>query len=136
MSLPTSLRDFDQSHGIDQAVGEHEVALPCDRGVADDIAATRDRPALEILGLRIEAHDGIRRRAGLAVPDNVVDRRNTVGLGLRPARRPPLGDLAGRGIETTEIPTREVRVPDDVVARDRDPAWPRPRVRQWIFSNL
>jgi len=38
-----------------------------DRGVAHDVAATRDRPALKLLRLGIEAHDRIRRRSGLAV---------------------------------------------------------------------
>src|SRR6266849_9514963 len=132
----TSPRYFDQSHGVDQAVGEDKVTLPRDRVVADDVAATWNSPALESLGLRIEAHDGVRRRAGLAVPDDVIDGGDAVGLGLRPARRGPLGHLAGRGIETTQIPAREVRVPDDVVARDRDPAWPRPWIRQGIFANL
>ena len=51
-----------------------------DGRVAHDVAAARDRPALEFRGLRIEAHDGVRRRSGLAVPDDVVDRRDAVGL--------------------------------------------------------
>src|SRR5712691_64561 len=76
----TSPRYFDQRHGVDQAVGEDKVAIPRDRGVADDVAATRNGPALEFLRLRIEAHDGIRRGARLAVPDDVVDRRDAVGL--------------------------------------------------------
>src|SRR6266542_4885717 len=116
MLLLTSLRDFDQRHSINQTIGQYEVAVPRGRGVADDVAATRDGPALEFLGLRIEAHDGIRRRAGLAVPDDVVDRRDTVGLGLRPTRRRPLGHRAGPRIETAQIPAREIRVPDDVIA--------------------
>src|SRR5205814_437408 len=45
----TSLRDLDQSHGIDQAIGQYEVAIPRDRGVAHDVAATRNGPALEFL---------------------------------------------------------------------------------------
>src|SRR2546428_4772047 len=56
----------------------------------------------------------------ISVPDDVVDRRDAVGLGLRPARRLPLAHLAGRGIETTQIPAREVAVPHDVVARSEE----------------
>src|SRR3989441_324971 len=76
-----------------------------DGGVADDVATTGNDPALELRGLGIEAHDGVGRRAGLAVPDDVVDRRDAVGLRLRPARRRPLRDLAGRGIQTAQIAT-------------------------------
>src|SRR5207248_6667178 len=131
-----SLRDFDQGHGIDQAVGQHEVAVPRDRGVAHDVATTRDRPALEFFGPGIEAHDRIRGRPGLAVPDDVVDRRDAVGLGLRPARRWPLRHFAGRRIETTQIAAREIAVPDDVIAGDRDAAWTGCRIRQWVLTNL
>src|SRR5713101_6025852 len=97
------LRDSDQRHGIHQAVGQHEVALFRDRGVAHDVAAARDRPALELRGLGIEAHDGIRLGLGLAVPDDIVDRRDAVGRGLRSARGLPLRDFAGRGIQTAQV---------------------------------
>ena len=60
--LAASLRDRDQRHVVDQAVGQHEVAVAV-TGVAHDVAAARDRPALEFLGLRIEAHDRVRRRS-------------------------------------------------------------------------
>src|ERR1700674_1588533 len=103
---------FNERHAVDEAVGENEVAARRHRGVAHDIAATRNGPALEFLRLRIEAHDRVRRRAGLAVPDDVVDGRDAVGLGLRPARGRPLGHLAGRRIEPAEIAARIVRVPD------------------------
>src|SRR3989441_2827007 len=132
----SSLRDLDQGHGIDQAVGQHEVAVPGDRGVAHDVAATRDGPTLEFGSLGIEAHDHIRCRSGLAVPDDVVDRRDAVGLGLRPARRLPLAHLAGRGIETTQIPAREVAVPHDVVAGDRETPWAGRRIRQYVLTNF
>src|SRR5207249_9949875 len=53
------VRDFDQGHSVYQAVGQHEVAVPRDRGVAHDVATPRDRPTLELLGFGIEAHDRI-----------------------------------------------------------------------------
>src|SRR5207237_10214126 len=110
-----SLPDSHQRDGIDETVGQHEVTVRRDRSVAYDVAATRDRPALKLLRLGIEAHDRIRRRPGLAVPDDVADRRDAIGLGFRPARRLPFRHLAGRGIETTEIAARKVAVPDKVV---------------------
>src|SRR5205809_392507 len=125
----TSLRDSDERHGIDEAVGQHEVAVPRDRGVAHDVAATWDRPALELLGLGIEAHDRVRCRSRLAVPDGVVDGRDAIGLGLRPARRRPFRDLAGRGMQATEITAREVAVQDKVVTRDRDAPGARCSIR-------
>src|SRR5207245_7240598 len=134
--LFTSLRDFDHGHGVDQAVGQHEIAFSRDRGVAHDVATTRDRPTLEFRSFGIEAHDRIRGRPGFAVPDDVVDRRDAVGLGLRPARRRPLGHLAGRGIETAQIAPREVAVPDDIVAGDRDTPWAGSRIRQRVLTNF
>src|SRR5881409_1699552 len=115
-----SLRDRDQRHGVDQAVGEHEVTVARHGGVPDDISPTRDRPALKFFGPGIETDHRVRGRSGLAVPDDIVDRRDAVGLGFRAARRRPLGHLAGRGIETAKISAREVAVPDEVIAGDRD----------------
>src|SRR5438552_3892213 len=132
----SSFRDFDEGHGVDQAVCQHEVAIPRDGRVAHDVATPRDRPTLKFLGSGIEAHDRVRGRAGLAVPDDVVDRRDAVGLGLRPARGWPLGHFAGRRIETTQIAAREIAVPDDVIAGDRDAAWTGCRIRQWVLTNL
>src|SRR2546426_1873554 len=134
--LFTSLRDFDHGHGVDQAVGQHEIAVSRDRGVAHDVATTRDRPTLEFRSFGIEAHDRVRGRPGLAVPDDVVDRRDAVGLGLRPARRLPLGHRAGCGIETTQITALEVAVPDDVVAGDREAPWAGGRIRQWVLTKF
>src|SRR5919204_4105181 len=78
-----SLRDLHERHRVDEAVRKHEVAVPGDGGVPHDVAAARDGPALEFFGLRVEAYDRIRGRPGLAVPDDVVDRRDAIGLGLR-----------------------------------------------------
>src|SRR3989442_4829403 len=130
------LGDGDQGHGIDQAVGQHEVAVLRHVRVANDVAAARDRPALELLRLGIEAHDGVRPRLGLAVPDDVVDRRDAVGRGLGPARRRPFGHLAGRGVETAQVAARVVGVPDDVVARDRDAPRTGSRIRQGVLADL
>src|SRR6266576_2575265 len=122
VALPLLLNS-NQRDRINQAVGQQEVAIRRDRGVAHDVATARDRPSLEFRGLRIESHDRIRGRPGLAVPDDILDRRHAVGLGLRPARALPLGHLASRGIETTQITAREIAVPDDIVAGDCDPPW-------------
>src|SRR5207248_8072926 len=48
----------------------------------------------------------------------------------------PLGDLAARRVEPTQVTAREVGVPDDVVARDRDAPWARAGIRQRILANL
>jgi len=45
------LGDGDQGHGVDQAVGKHEVAVFRDVRVANDVAAAGNRPALELLRL-------------------------------------------------------------------------------------
>src|SRR5205085_4811433 len=104
-------------------VGQQEIAVTRDRRVAHDISAPGDRPALEFFGLGIEAHDGVRGRSRLAVPDDVVDCRDTIRFGLRPTRRLPFRYLAGRGIKATEIAARVVGVPDGVIARDREASW-------------
>src|SRR3954465_1752448 len=109
------LLDRDHRNLVYQAVGQHKIAVARNRGVAHDVAAARDRPALEFLRLGIEAHDGIRLRTGFAVPDDIVDRRDAVRLALRSAWRQPLRHLAGRGVETAEITAGIIRVPDDVV---------------------
>src|SRR5262245_23419594 len=46
-----SFRYGDQGHAIIQAVGEDEVSVPRHRGVTYDVAAARDCPGLELLGL-------------------------------------------------------------------------------------
>src|SRR5258708_14671743 len=134
--IQASLPDSHQRDGIHEAVGQHEVAVPRHRGVAHNVAATRDRPALKLLRLGIEAHDRIRRRSGLAVPDDVADRRDAIGLGLRPARRLPFRDLAARGIETTEIAARAVAVPDKAVTPNRDAPGAGCRIRRWRLPKL
>src|SRR5437899_4364934 len=129
------LRERHQGHGIDQAVGQYEVAVGRDRSIAHDVAAARDRPALELLRFGIEAHDGVRPGFGLAVPEDIVDRRDAVGRGLRPARRRPFAHLAGRGVEAAEVAARIVGVPDHLVARDRDAPRARARVRELVLAD-
>src|SRR5206468_1415667 len=107
------LRERHQGHAIDQAVGQHEIAVRRDRSIAHDVAAPRNRPALEFLGLRFEAHHCIRLGFGFAVPEDVVDRRDAIGRGFRPARRLPFGNLAGRRVQAAQVAARIVGVPDD-----------------------
>src|SRR5438046_6424688 len=76
--LCNSLRYSDQIHLVDQAVGEDEIAVSRDVGVAHDVAAARNRPALEFLGLGIEAHHRVRRGLGFAVPDDIADRGDAI----------------------------------------------------------
>src|SRR5215813_1284151 len=80
---------LDQSDLVDQAVGGDRVAVARHVHVAHDVAAARDRPALEFFGLRIEAHDGVRLGTGLVVPDRAPGEDHAVGLRLRPTRRLP-----------------------------------------------
>src|SRR5262249_44390298 len=134
--LVTSFRDLDQGHGVDQAVGEDEIAVPGDRGVAHDVATARNGPALKLFGLGVEAHDCVRGGPRFAVPDDVVDGGDPIGLGLWTARRRPFGHLASPGIEAAQISAREVRVPHEVVAGDRDAARTGCGVRQWILTDL
>src|SRR6516164_2279241 len=126
----------DQRNTVHKAIGQNEIAIRRDRRVAHDVAAARDCPALKFRRLGIEAHDGIRSRAGLAVPDDIVDRRDAVRLSLRPTRRLPLGYLAGRWIETTEKTARKVGVPDDIVTGDCDAPRAGGCIRQRIFTKL
>src|SRR5947207_11649156 len=110
------LLDLNQRDGVDQTVGQHEVAVWRDIGLAHDVAATGDHPSLELLRLRVEAHHRIGRCSGLAVPDDVLDGRYAVRLGFRPAGRRPLLDLPRVRVEPADEAAREVRVPNDVVA--------------------
>src|SRR5882762_11796069 len=130
------LGDGDQGHGVDQAVRKHEVAVFRDVRVANDVAAAGNRPGLELLRLGIEAHHGVRLRLGLAVPDDVVDRRDAVGRGLGAARRRPFGYLAGRGVETSQVPARIVGVPDGVVAGDGEAPRTGSRIRQAVLADF
>src|SRR5687768_9968873 len=66
--LPCLLAYGDQRDLVGEAVRQDEVAVPGDIGVAHDVAATRNRPALKLLRLGIEAHHRIRGRLGFAVP--------------------------------------------------------------------
>src|SRR3974377_1583466 len=87
-----SLSFLDRHHcdAVDQAVRQNELAVTSDRSVAHNIAAARNWPSLEFFGRRIEAHDHIRGWVRLAIPDDAVDNRDAIGLGLRTAwRRPP-----------------------------------------------
>ena len=88
--------------GLTRLLASHRIAVRRDVHVAHDVAAAGNGPGLEFLGLRVEAHDGVRLGAGLVVPDRALGEDDAVGLRLRPARRRPLLDLAGREIEPAE----------------------------------
>src|SRR5262249_34428385 len=89
--------DANQRHLTDAALGKHgSAAVPGRHHVAHDAAARRDGPGLKLLRARIEAHQGIRTHARLAVPDDAVERGDPVGLRGRTTRRRPLPPLAGR----------------------------------------
>src|SRR5215831_17672160 len=80
-------QDFDQGYGVDQAIGQDEVPVPGDRGVADDVAAAGNGPRLELLRLGVETHDSVWRGSRLAVPDDVVDCGHPIRLRFRTTRR-------------------------------------------------
>src|SRR5262245_22611658 len=130
-----ALLHLDQSDLIDQAVRGHRVAVARHAHVAHDVAAAGDRPALEFLRLRVEAHDRVRLGAGFVVPERALGEDDAVGLRLRPARRWPFLVLAGRKIEPPQIAAREIRVPDRVVGRERETARTRCRVRQRVLLD-
>src|SRR5579871_2808921 len=77
--------DFNHADLVDEAVRHHRVAVVVDVHVAHDVAAARDGPRLELLPRGIEAHDGVRLGAGLAVPDGALGEDDAVRLRLRPA---------------------------------------------------
>src|SRR5262249_1522210 len=131
-----SFPDRHQRDGVYQAVRENKLAVARDRGVAHDIAAARNRPSLEFRSLRIKAHDHVRCGIRLAVPDDVGDRRNAVGFRLRPTRRLPFADLAGRWIKAPQVAASEIGIPNDIVASDGNAAWAAGGIWQQIFANL
>src|SRR5688500_18198658 len=77
-----SLFDAHQRQLVGEAAGPDAMALSRDVGVAHAVAAARDGPALEFLGLGIEAHHGIRGGLGFAVPDDILDGGDSVGRRL------------------------------------------------------
>src|SRR4029453_3427696 len=109
---------LNQRNAIHTATGQRQVAVPSDVHVPHDTSAGRDRPGLELLCLGIEAYERIWLHARLAVPQDVVHSIHTVGLRLGPTGRGPFARLAGRGIESAQIATGIVRVPEHVVTGD------------------
>src|SRR5689334_71144 len=130
------LLHLDQADGIDQAVGQHWIAIAGHGHIADDVAAARDGPGLEFLRLRVEAHDRVGLGVRLVVPERAFGEDDAVGLRARATRRGPFAHLAGLGIEAAEEAAREVGIPDDVVRSDRDAAGPRRRIGQRVFRDL
>src|SRR4029077_11178776 len=95
----------------------------------------RNRPALEFLGRGIEAYDRVRLGTGLVVPERALGEDDAVGLGFRAARGGPFLHLAGLGVEPAEGAARKVRVPDDVVALEREAARSCGCIRQREFLD-
>jgi len=98
-----SLRNRDQRHGIDQAMASTKLPSRVTE-VFLTIFPPPGSPSSGIFRFRIETYDGVRSRSGLAVPDDIADRRNAVGLGFRSARRRPLGHLAVAGSRRPRYP--------------------------------
>src|SRR4051794_33521102 len=61
--------DLHEPDLIGQAMRHDRIAVRRDIHVAHNVAASRNGPALELLGLRIEAHHGVRLGSGFAVPE-------------------------------------------------------------------
>ncbi len=75
---------------IHEAFGGHGIAIAGDIHVAHDVAAARDRPGLELLRLRIEAHDRVGLRPGFVVPEGALppSPRTSMPSGSAPVRFP------------------------------------------------
>src|SRR5436190_23136207 len=116
------LSHLDQADLIDQAVRGDRIAVGRHAHVAHDVAAAGYRPALELLRLGVEAHDGVRLGAGLVVPERAFGEDDAIRLRLRPARRGPLLVLAAHKVEPAEIAAREIRVPHRVIGPEREAA--------------
>ena len=107
-SLPTARRrrwrllNRHQADPVAAALVDHQVAVRRRAHVPDDPVARRNRPALELLGLRVEAHERVGPAPRFVVPDDVVDDLDRVGMRIGPARRRPFLDLARLRIEAPE----------------------------------
>src|SRR6266571_6802997 len=71
---------FHQTNSIHAATGDCDIAILRDIHVAHDAATGRNFPGLEFFGLGIEAHKRIRTDPGFAVPEDVVEGDDPVGL--------------------------------------------------------
>jgi len=140
-----------QADLIGQAVGGDRIAIWRHVHVADDVPATRYRPALEFFGCRIETHDGVRLGSGLVVPDRALGEDDAVRLRISrrpwrnsPARQrvrrlaveeprspgsPPAAHASGRRAACRRVITRRLATPR---LPRRPPAWwRRARYRSW-----
>ena len=114
---------------------ENRIAVARNIHVAHNVTAARNGPALEFFRLRVEAHNGVRFGKRLAVPDGALRESHAVGLRLRAARRRPFLMRPAGKIEPAEKAARKIRVPDDVVGREREPPRSRPRIRKPVFLD-
>src|SRR5437773_8038393 len=60
-----AVRNLDEGHAVDAALRHRDVPVREHAHVADDAAAARNDPALELLGLRVEPHDRDRKSTRL-----------------------------------------------------------------------
>ena len=76
-----------QRHSVDATAGQYEVAVRCGHHVANHASARRDHPGLEAFGLGVKAHERVRSHRRFAVPHDVADSGNAVGLRVGSAWR-------------------------------------------------
>jgi hypothetical protein len=105
---------------IDAALGHHDVSVMIRHHVAHSPAARWDGPSLEFLASGIEPYERIWPYSRLAIPHRSFGEGNTIGLRLRPAGRGVFLHVASVRIETTKITARIVRIPDNIIRRDRE----------------
>src|SRR5262245_40805390 len=127
---------IDESHLVGKAIGKHRISLARHIHIADDVATTRNGPALEFFGSWVKANDGVGLGAGLVVPHGIPREDDSVWLRLGPTRRRPFRNLAGCRIESPQKPAREVRVPDHVIRTNCDTPRSRAGIGQRIFGDL
>jgi len=82
LPLTRELRPLDlhQADPVRAALVNQEITLLGHPHVPDDPVPGRNRPALELLGHRVEAHQHVWAHSGLVVPDDVVHDREGVGM--------------------------------------------------------
>src|SRR5215211_7164946 len=106
--------------------------VPPDPGID---TARRDRPALEGLGLGIEADQRIRPHARLVVPDGPVHDDDAIGMRLRAAGGWPFLDLPGLRIVAAELAATRIDVPNHAVFGDVEAPHRRAGERQFDFRE-
>src|SRR4029077_20000635 len=93
-------------------------------------------PALKFLRLGIKANQHVRFRPRFGIPDDVADVGDSVGTTLGSAGRRPFTKLASLRVESTQVTTGIIGVPNNVVGGNSDTPGTTPWVWQEIFRNL